>query len=153
MSSTRQTGNSGSARKNTNTGGNFPETIGTQFQLTNGDFEAQNIQVTEFAASWSDGVQSVEHEFALQKHQADLVYNYWKSNGGRDAATRFDKYHVFAILDHKSVAQKRKTRAQKYMYKTHWMGHEEEESTWEPGVKVIIMAAQIKKRYDDENGL
>ncbi|KAF9777022.1 hypothetical protein IL306_004708 [Fusarium sp. DS 682] len=123
----------------------------TLFRLSDQDAEAEGPR---FAVKWSDDEESWEHEVALQKHNANLVYGYWRAlDGGRDEVAGYDMYHVFSILGHRAARQKRKTRAKKNAYEIQWVGYDEEETSWEPAVKVARIAPQLKETYDQENGL
>ncbi|KAF5536682.1 hypothetical protein FNAPI_11674 [Fusarium napiforme] len=114
----------------------------------------RRIHCVWFAVEWSDGVESWEPEFALQGYQPELVYAYWDTKkGGRDGATRFDMFHVFAILDHASMWNHGKRCAKPFSYKIQWVGYDEKDHSWEPAAKIDGTVPRMKEEYDKMHGL
>ncbi|KAF5621076.1 uncharacterized protein FTJAE_11417 [Fusarium tjaetaba] len=114
----------------------------------------RRIHCVWFTVEWSDGAESWEPEFALQRYQPELVYAYWDAKkGGRDAATQFDMFHVFAILDHGSMWNHGKRCAKQFSYKIQWVGYDEKEHSWEPAATIAGIVPRMKKEYDEMHGL
>lgn len=114
----------------------------------------RRIHCVWFTVEWNDGVESCEPEFALQGYQPELIYAYWDAKkGGRDEATRFNKFHVFAILDHGSMWDHSSRRAKAFCYKIQWVGYDEKDHGWEPAVKIAGIVPQMKEEYDEIHGL
>ncbi|EWG55480.1 hypothetical protein FVEG_13473 [Fusarium verticillioides 7600] len=75
------------------------------------------------------------------------------TKGGRDEATRFDKFHVFAILDHGSMWDHSSRRAKAFCYKIQWVGYDEKDHSWEPAFKIAGIVPRMKEEYDEIHGL
>ncbi|KAF5571001.1 ADH7-NADP(H)-dependent alcohol dehydrogenase [Fusarium pseudoanthophilum] len=106
----------------------------------------RRIHCVWFTVEWSDGAESWEPEFALQGYQPELVYAYWDAKkGGRDGATGFDKFHVFAILDHGSMWDQSKRCAKPFSYKIQWVGYDEKDHSWEPAAKIAGIVPRMKE--------
>ncbi|KAF5965177.1 hypothetical protein FBULB1_12370 [Fusarium bulbicola] len=115
---------------------------------------ARRIHTVWFTVEWNDGEESWEPEYALQRLQPGLVYTYWNAKeGGRTGATKFDLYHVFAILDHGSRINHSGKRARKHYYKIQWVGCDEKDHSWEPASKVKILVPRMKEECDEMHGL
>ncbi|EWZ30477.1 hypothetical protein FOZG_15958 [Fusarium oxysporum Fo47] len=83
-----------------------------------------------------------------------MVYAYWDAKkGGREGATQFDLYHIFAILDHGSMNDHSRRRAQKLVYKIQWVGYDEKDHSWEPAAKIVGLVPKMKEEYDEMHGL
>ncbi|EXA35043.1 hypothetical protein FOVG_13816 [Fusarium oxysporum f. sp. pisi HDV247] len=107
-----------------------------------------------FTVEWNDGGESWEAEFALQFYQPEMVYAYWDAKkGGREGATQFDLYHIFAILDHGSMSDHSRRRAKKLVYKIQWVGYDEKDHSWEPAAKIAGLVPKMKEEYDEMHGL
>ncbi|TXB95956.1 hypothetical protein FocTR4_00016608 [Fusarium oxysporum f. sp. cubense] len=107
-----------------------------------------------FTVEWNDGGESWEAEFALQLYQPEMVYAYWDAKkGGREGATQFDLYHIFAILDHGSMNDRSRRRAKKLVYKIQWVGYNEKDHSWEPAAKIAGLVPKMKEEYDEMHGL
>ncbi|RKL19221.1 hypothetical protein BFJ68_g3496 [Fusarium oxysporum] len=107
-----------------------------------------------FTVEWNDGGESWEAEFALQFYQPEMVYAYWDAKkGGREEATQFDLYHIFAILDHGSMNDHSRRRAKKLVYKIQWVGYDEKDHSWEPAAKIVGLVPKMKEEYDEMHGL
>ncbi|EXM19129.1 Chromo/chromo shadow domain [Fusarium oxysporum f. sp. vasinfectum] len=107
-----------------------------------------------FTVEWNDGGESWEAEFALQFYQPEMVYAYWDAKkGGREGATQFDLYHIFAILDHGSMSDHNRRRAKKLVYKIQWVGYDEKDHSWEPAAKIAGLVPKMKEEYDEMHGL
>ncbi|KAF5648556.1 hypothetical protein F52700_872 [Fusarium sp. NRRL 52700] len=114
----------------------------------------RRITTVWFTVEWTDGVESWEPENALQPFQPEVVYAYWNANeGGRDGATKFDLFHVFAILDHSDMKGHGRKRTRKHSYKVQWVGYDENNLSWEPAAKVAILVPRMKEEYDQMHGL
>ncbi|KAF5579450.1 hypothetical protein FPCIR_11108 [Fusarium pseudocircinatum] len=114
----------------------------------------RRIHCVWFTVEWSDGAESWEPEFALQGYQPELVYAYWDTKKrGRDGSTRFDKFHVFAILDHGSMWDHSRRCAKPFCYKIQWVGYDEKDHSWEPAAKIAGIVPRMKEEYDQMHGL
>jgi hypothetical protein len=112
------------------------------------------IRSVWFTVEWNDGGESWEAEFALQFYQPEMVYAYWDAKkGGREGATQFDLYHIFAILDHGSMSDHSRRRAKKLVYKIQWVGYDEKDHSWEPAAKIAGLVPKMKEEYDEMHGL
>ncbi|KAF5680189.1 hypothetical protein FCIRC_5899 [Fusarium circinatum] len=115
---------------------------------------ARRIHTVWFTVEWNDGEESWEPEYALQRLQPGVVYTYWNAKeGGHTGATKFDLYHVFAIIDHGSMINHSGKRARKHFYKIQWVGYDEKDHSWEPASKVKILVPRMKEEYDEMHGL
>ncbi|EXK79888.1 hypothetical protein FOQG_15566 [Fusarium oxysporum f. sp. raphani 54005] len=86
--------------------------------------------------------------------QPEMVHAYWDAKkGGRDGATQFDLYHIFAILDHGSMNDHSRRRAKKLVYKIQWVGYDEKDHSWEPAAKIAGLVPKMKEEYDEMHGL
>ncbi|CCT72897.1 uncharacterized protein FFUJ_12793 [Fusarium fujikuroi IMI 58289] len=114
----------------------------------------RSIHSVWFTAEWDDGAESWEPEVSLQGYQPELVYAYWDAiEGGRQGATKFDLFHVFRILEHRTMRDSSRRRAKKLCYKVQWVGYDVKDYSWEPAAKVALLVPWMKKEYDKMHGL
>lgn len=63
-------------------------------------------------------------EWNVQERYPEALYEFWAGfNGGRDAATGLEYYHVFALTKHRGQAGHRDFWVQ-------WVGFDEDEGEW-----------------------
>lgn len=114
----------------------------------------RHINSVWFTVEWNDGEESWEPEAAVQGHQPELVYAYWDAmEGGREGATKFDLFHVFTILKHRTTRDSSRRRAKKICYKVQWVGYDVKDYSWEPAAKVAHLVPLMKEEYDKMHGL
>lgn len=114
----------------------------------------RHINSVWFTVEWNDGDESWEPEAAVQGHQPELVYAYWDAmEGGREGATKFDLFHVFTILKHRTTRGSSRRRAKKICYKIQWVGYDVKDYSWEPAAKVDLLVPLMKEEYDKMHGL
>lgn len=121
----------------------------------------------EIVVLWKDGDESLEPEACIQRDQPELLYDYWRDQGGRDRCLFGDNntaehvYHVFSILDHRSARRSRKkgkkakssssatyvSRNSGYELQIQWVGYPIDESTWEPEDKVRDITPYLYNQY------
>lgn len=82
-----------------------------------------------------------EYEEDVQEKDPQMVYQYYKSLGGRQAATGLDMCHAFNILAHRYVGGYRQ-------YKVQWTGYPPQDFSWEPEEKLADIHPGLKAEYD-----
>ncbi|KAF7563549.1 hypothetical protein G7046_g590 [Stylonectria norvegica] len=70
-------------------------------------------------------------EFDAQVHHYQSLYRFWESRGGRDRATRLRTYHVFRVVDGRSV------EGDKWEFEVQWVGYPRRHSTWETETRLV----------------
>ncbi|KAF5025064.1 hypothetical protein F66182_2833 [Fusarium sp. NRRL 66182] len=72
------------------------------------------------------------------------IYAFWRKRGGRQHATRLNKWHVFKILEHHETDNPGKPE-----YYCQWVGYtnNKDNMTWEPFDKVISIATSEFVKY------
>ncbi|KAG4261867.1 hypothetical protein FPRO03_11335 [Fusarium proliferatum] len=114
----------------------------------------RSIHSVWLTVEWDDGAESWEHEASLQGYQPELVYAYWDAqNGGREGTTKFDLFHVFRILEHRTIIDSSRRRAKRLCYKVQWIGYDVKDHSWELAAKVALLVPWMKKEYDKMHGL
>ncbi|KOS21321.1 hypothetical protein ESCO_006780 [Escovopsis weberi] len=100
----------------------------------------EHLSQTEIEVKWKDAPNSWEVEFHLQKRWPQMLYAYWRSNGGRQKATKLEDFHIFKVLKHRPV-QKR--------YLVQWVGYSESPAdvTWEPEKLVYDTAPHLLAEF------
>ncbi|KAF5019002.1 hypothetical protein F66182_9020 [Fusarium sp. NRRL 66182] len=98
-----------------------------------------NNSTVDIRVRWAGGEETWETEWSLQEQVPTLVFKYWESKeGGREAATNLDVYHVFKIL--KRTTLPGKSKGSQYMYQVQWVGYRRADSTWEHESKLREIA-------------
>ncbi|KAJ4178765.1 hypothetical protein NW755_012988 [Fusarium falciforme] len=114
-------------------------------------FEAHRVDeanaTVDILVKWANGEQTWESEWSLQQQVPMLVYKYWDSVDGRDAATGLDVYHVFRVLKRATRPQAKKG----FRYQVQWVGYRRSESTWEYESKLAQIAPEELIKFEAKN--
>ncbi|KAH6874552.1 hypothetical protein B0T10DRAFT_610630 [Thelonectria olida] len=100
----------------------------------------------DILVKWGNGKQSWEPEWSLQQQVPVLIYKYWDTVGGRDAATGLDVYHVFRVLEQTALP-----RTKDFRYRVQWVGYRHSESTWEYESKLAQIAPEELIKFEVKN--
>ncbi|KAI7758881.1 hypothetical protein LZL87_009876 [Fusarium oxysporum] len=132
---------------NSEDSGGFNEKTATEEELT----YLRLSSIGEGSAYSLKATRIISHALVRCIHsgyQPEMVYAYWDAKkGGREGATQFDLYHVFAILDHGSMSDHSRRRAKKLVYKIQWVGYNGKDHSWEPAAKIAGLVPQMKEDH------
>jgi hypothetical protein len=100
----------------------------------------------DLLVKWADGEQSWKPEWSLQHKVPVLIYKYWDTVGGRDAATGLNVYHVFRVLERSPPHRVMRDLS----YRVQWVGFSRSECTWEHQRKLAQIAPDELTRFMDK---
>ncbi|KAG4272496.1 hypothetical protein FPRO04_14639 [Fusarium proliferatum] len=98
----------------------------------------------DIKAKWESGETTWESEWSLQEQVPTLIFKYWETLGGREAATNLDIYHVFRVLKRITLPGKSKGAS----YQVQWVGYRQAESTLEQESKLRMIAPGELERFE-----